>query len=181
MNITWKRIEPTEVQKMGWRTVVFKNFELPDGKVHTFGIKEAENTHAIATIALTKDDKVIVGRQYRPGPEKIMTEIPGGGANAGEDFEQAARRELQEETGYTAGKMTHLGDTYKDAYTNTLWHYFLAEDCTPHPDGAKPDEREFIEIKLISIPELFKIGRSTQMTDTEALFLAYERLMAKLT
>jgi ADP-ribose pyrophosphatase len=181
MNITWKRLEPTKVQKLGWRTIVTKRFALPDGSVHEFDTKEKEDTHAAAVVALTKDNKVIVARQFRPGPERILTELPGGGVEKNEDWIKAAARELQEETGYVAGKIIHTGDIFKDAYTNTTWHYFLAEDCELHADGANPDEREFIDIELITIPELFSAARGNQMTDTEGVFLAYEQLIKKLT
>lgn len=176
MNIAWKRLKQTEVQKIGWRTIVTKHFELPDGAVHEYATKEKEQSHGVATVALTKQGKIIIARQYRPGPEKILDELPGGGVESNEDYEAAARRELLEETGYEAGVMLHVGDVYKDAYTNTIWHYYLAEDCVPHPRGAKPDEREFIEVALISIDQLFINARTAMMTDPEGVLCAYEQL-----
>lgn len=179
MNIAWKRLEGTTVQKVGWRTIVTKKFELPDGTVHEFDIKEKENTHAVAVVAVTKEGKAIVVSQFRPGPEKIMDEIPGGGVDPNEDFEVAIRRELLEETGYNAGNLIHTGDIYKDAFTNTQWHYFFADNCTPSEKGADPGEHEFIDLKLVSIDELLANAKSGRMTDTEAVLLAYDYLMLK--
>jgi ADP-ribose pyrophosphatase len=176
MNLEWERLKPTEITNVGWRTIVTKRFKLPDGNVHDYATKESENSHCIAAVALTTEGKVIVARQYRPGPERIMFELPGGGANAGEDWAEASARELLEETGYQPGKVEALGDIYKDAYTNTVWHYFLATGCVLHPDGASPDEREFIEVCLISVDELFENARNGLMTDSEGVFLAYEKL-----
>ena len=140
-----------------------------------------ENSHCIATIALTPENQVIVARQFRPGPEKILDEIPGGGVEAHDDgnYEAAARRELQEETGYVAGAMEYLGDVYKDSYNNTTWHFYLATDCTLHKYGQTLDETEHIDVHLISIDQLLDNARSARMTDPEAVLLAYERL-AKL-
>ena len=176
MNIAWEREEPTEVTKVGWRTIVTKKFKLPDGSMHEYATKEREDSHCIATVALTADGKAVVARQFRPGPEKILYELPGGGVETGEDWAAAAARELLEETGYEAGEIEALGDVYKDAYTNTAWHYFMATNCTLHPEGAKPDEREFIEVCLIAVDELIENAKTAKMTDPEGVFLAYDRL-----
>jgi ADP-ribose pyrophosphatase len=164
------------MSKIGYRTVVTKTFEMPDGQVHHYQTISAEGSHCIATIALTKDNKVVVARQFRPAQERILDELPGGGAEKDEDYEQAAHRELLEETGYEAGTMKFLGDVVKDAYNNSTWHYFLATDCVPHKDGQQLDDTEHIEIALISIDELFDNARNARMTDVEPLFLAYEEL-----
>ncbi len=174
----WQRLEPTTVQKVGWRTVVTKRFRLPDGQAADFQTIGGEQSHCIATIALTPDRQVVVSRQFRVGPEKVLDELPGGGANAGEDFELAARRELEEETGYAPGRMEFLGDVYKDAYTNTTWHFFLATDCRPVPTGQHLDEHEHVAMRRITIEQLFRNARSGCMTDAVAVFLALDRLKA---
>lgn len=174
----WRRLGPTEIAKVGWRTVVTKTFELPDGTIHDFQIFNKEHSHNAGVIALTSDKKVIVAHQFRPGPEKVMDEIPGGGVELGEtDYQKAAMRELLEETGYISEVVTHLGSVYKDAYNNSTWHYYLAKDCVLSESGASPDEREFIEVRQISIAEFIENARTGQMTDTEAVFLAYESLV----
>lgn len=177
MGIEWQRIGPTSSEKVGqFRTLVRKNFILPDGTAREFVTKEKEQSHAQAVVAITPDGHVILARQFRPGPERVMYELPGGGAEAGETPQEAAIRELEEETGYCAGRVEYLGDIYKDAYTNTRWSYFIAYDCVPTEDGQQLDATEFIEPVLVTIPELMEIAHQAQMTDTEALFLAYESL-----
>lgn len=171
----WPHATETEEIKIGWRYLVRKVFTDPAGKEQEYYTKEKLDSIAIATVALTPDNKVIVAEQFRPGPEQILQELPGGGHNPGETLEQAARRELHEETGYTPGTMEYLGKIYKDAYTNMEWHYFLARDCTLD-GGQHTDEGEFITVKEISISQLFENIKQSKMTDTDAIALAYETL-----
>ena len=69
--------------KIDYHEVVIKTFRLPDDNLATRATFLAENTRAAGVIALTADNKVIVGHQFRPGPEKMMIEIPGGGVDEG--------------------------------------------------------------------------------------------------
>lgn len=150
---------------------------MPDKAIHHFQTYDTEDTEYAGIVALTKDNRVIIANQYRPGPEKMMEEIPGGFLDPGEDPETACRRELTEETGYEADQMIYLGMVHKDAYHNAKWHYFLATDCIPHKDGQQTEDTEFINVKLISVDQFLQNGREGKMTDTEALFLAYEKLL----
>jgi ADP-ribose pyrophosphatase len=174
----WKRIEPTIVSKVGWRTVISKVFELPNGIVHNFETVGAEGSLYVGVIALTPDNKVVIARQFRPGPEKVMEEIPGGGLEPGEEPEAAARRELQEETGYVPEAMEHLGIGSRDSFTNSKWHYFLGTGCTLSGEGQHLDSTEIVDVDLISIEELIQNARNDGMTDQTAVLLAYEKLRA---
>jgi ADP-ribose pyrophosphatase len=171
----WKRIEPTISTKIDYQNVIIKTFELPDGNVVTRAIFQAEGMRAAGVIALTKDNKVIVARQYRPGPEKMMDEIPGGYVDEGEAPEAAARRELLEETGYVAGTMTFLGEFSRDAYLNGHWFYYLAKDCVL-AETQQLDHDEFVTIELQSITEFIDNAKHDTMTDVPAVLAAYDQL-----
>lgn len=171
----WKHAAPMETIKVGWRTLTRKTFLDPAGEQQEYVTMGKMGQINIATIALTPDNQVVIAEQFRPGPELIMMELPGGGHNEGEDIEAAARRELHEETGYVAGSMEYLGKVYKDAYTNAVWHFYLARGCVM--DGEQhTDPGEFVTVKTISISELFENARTGKMTDTEAVFLANDTL-----
>ena len=128
-----------------------------------------------ATIALTTDNTVVIVRQFRPGPEKIFEELPGGFVDGDESPETAARRELSEETGYEPETMTFLGTDSKDAYSNGAWNYFLATGCVQR--GVQHlDKYEEVEVEEISISQLFDNARHGKMTDSVAVYWAQDIL-----
>ncbi len=172
----WQRVEPTIVTKIDRRTVVLKTFVQPDDERHVFGTWHGEGGRAAGIIALTTDNKVIIARQFRPGPEKIMDEIPGGAVESEEEPEAGACRELLEETGYIPGKLEFLGTSSRDAYTNATWFYYLATDCKLSPGGQQLEEHEYVEVHLFSIDEFIKAACEDRMTDPAAVLMAYERL-----
>lgn len=172
----WQRVEPTSITKVGYRSIVEKTFILPDGRPHSFTTMLDETFASSAIIAITKDKRVVISRQYRPGPERIMDEIPGGAIDANESPQEAAVRELLEETGYAPGAIELLGVQYRDAYCNQASHYFIAFDCEPVSDDQELDTDEYVEVALLSIPEFLENAKSGKMTDAAAVVIAYERL-----
>lgn len=173
----WRRIEPTIVHKVGYRKVVDKTFIQPDGTQHTYTTMGAEGQRAAACLAITAEGQVIVAKQFRPGPEKMMYELPGGGVEPNEEPQQAAVRELREETGYTPGKVIPLGAAGRGAYTNGLWYYYLATGCVLSGDGQALDSSEHIEVCLISVDQLLHNARHDQLTDPVAVLYAYDELV----
>lgn len=114
----------------------------------------------VNVVALTPERRVVVVRQYRFGTAKVTVEIPGGVIDLGEPPEAAARRELQEETGYTAERWTALGPVEPNpAFQNNLCHHFLAEGARlTHALDLDPGED--IVVDTLSLEELGQALRS---------------------
>lgn len=172
----WRRVKPTAKFPGKFKSIFTKTFILPDGEKQEFDTFDREGLHHAGVVALTEDCRVIVARQFRPGPEMYMDEIPGGTAEPEEEPLQAALRELEEETGYKPAQIEYLGKAHKDAYMNATWHYFLATGCKLTLRGQHLDQRERVEIRLIDIGEFIENAKCGKMTDAPAVMMAYEQL-----
>jgi len=96
------------------RTVVEDVLEFADGSRHEWIYFKGSSAPgafagAVAIAAFTDDNKMILTKQYRHPLRKLIYDLPAGGIKDGETLEQAALRELEEETGYTAEKLEWIG------------------------------------------------------------------------
>ncbi len=113
-----------------------------------------ETPNWVNIVALTRDRKIVLVRQFRFGPSRVTTEIPGGVIDPGETHEAAARRELREETGYTSDKWRLLGWVEPNpAFHDNLCYHWLAEDCE-QTEECEPDPGEDIGVIALSEPDM---------------------------
>lgn len=133
-----------------------------DGKTGTFYV--IENPDWVNVIALTAEKKVVLIEQFRHGTEKIILEIPGGMTDENEPPEEAARRELLEETGYSSENFVFLGKSHPNPaiQNNTIYHY-LALDCEKTAETAF-DEHESVITKLFPLTEIEKLIKEEKIT-----------------
>ncbi|MCL2085871.1 NUDIX hydrolase [Candidatus Saccharibacteria bacterium] len=119
-------------------------------------------------------------REFRVGPERYFFDAPGGMVDEGEDMEEAAKRELLEETGYEAGKIEYMGLFYIGAYDETRWQCFLATECERKAE-QKLDEAEFIEVVLKSREEVLGEIEKGDMVlgDAAVMMMAMRRIEEK--
>jgi 8-oxo-dGTP pyrophosphatase MutT (NUDIX family) len=108
----------------------------------------------VNVVALTPERALVVVHQYRFGSETVTTEVPGGVIDPGEAPEAAARRELREETGYTAERWTSLGSVQPNpAYQTNLCHHWLAEGAR-RTHEVELDEGEDIGVETLELSEV---------------------------
>jgi ADP-ribose pyrophosphatase len=130
----------------------------------------------VTVVAITPERQILLVRQYRPAVERVTLELPAGLVDPGEEPEQTVRRELEEETGYVAERVEHLGTLIPDTgrYENRLWCYVAIN--VRLADGH-PVPEEGMEPLLVDLRELSSLLRSS--TFDHALHLA--ALMLALT
>ena len=150
---------------------------LPNG--NETGRDYIKHLGAVCVVPVTDDNKVVVERQFRYPADKVFTEIPAGKLDsAEEDRLDAAKRELMEETGYTADEWTWIGDLYSAvAYSNELISMYLARSL--HKGERHLDADEFLNVALVPIEELVKQVMDGEITDakTQAGILKAARIL----
>ncbi|MBU0672700.1 MAG: NUDIX hydrolase [Candidatus Margulisbacteria bacterium] len=133
--------------------------ELPNGKTSTREI--VEHPGAVAVVAITKEDELVLIRQFRTPTKEILLEVPAGVPKKGEAGEVCAARELQEETGFHAKKVKKVWEGFASpGYSDELIRFYLAQDMVKIKQNL--DEDEFVEVNLIDVEtcmDLLKLGK----------------------
>lgn len=122
-----------------------------------------EHPGSVIVLPVTVDDDVLLIRQYRYAVDERVIELPAGLIDPGEEPETAARRELEEETGYEAGDVALLGSAYvSPGYTRELSHFYVATGCLEtRPFETDPNEpMELLRVPRADLPSLIRPGRS---------------------
>jgi len=155
-----------------WFKTLKRTYRLPDGNVGDFYIKQEGPT--VCILPLTADREVILVKQFRPGPEEALLELPGGGIKEGESPERAARRELLEETGYI-GDLRFIGTSFDCAYSTMVRYNFVATQC--HKVQVQQlNAAEFIEVVESPMDDFRNHIRSGKLTDIEVAYLGLDYL-----
>ncbi len=181
-NQGWKTLSSKTVYTSPWLSLRLDEVQLPNGSV-VADYSIIELPHVATIVAVTKENSVILVKQYRHAQKQFLTELPAGTYNpAKETALAAATRELQEETGYRAASMIELGKIVeyptKQTHTVTL---FLATDLThATPIHENQDETEDIEVIAVPFEEAITMtldGRICVGGSVAALLLAREHLL----
>ena len=130
----------------------------------------------VSILAITNEGQVLLVRQYRPVVEVETLELPSGHVGKGETPEEAARRELMEETGYEAHDIELLGTLIPDTgrLGNKLWCFF-ASSVTERRDLAVEEGIELTKCTISELMNLIKEGKFNHALNIAVLALAVQR------
>ena len=151
---------------------------LPDGFTATR--EYIVHSGAVLMLPVLGDGRLVAERQYRYPHRRVFLEFPAGKLDAGEDALATAKRELIEETGYTARKWTRLGVVHPViSYSTEAIELYLAEEL--EHVGAKLDDGEFLEVVELSVDEMLAALDRGEITDAKTVtaLLMYARRLAK--
>lgn len=127
-----------------------------------------------------KDPWIVVERQYRHAANQYLWELPAGKLDPGEDALAGAKRELTEETGYSAKKWKPLVEYYASpGFLGESMKVFIAEGLVA--GDAHPEEDEEIEFRLVKLSDVLKMIEKGAILDGKTLtsVLLYSRLKSR--
>ncbi|MBF0715019.1 NUDIX domain-containing protein [Gemelliphila palaticanis] len=171
VNLEEKTIKQEVVYKGKILNVELHDVVLPDG---TFSKRELlKHNGAVAILAVTDNNEILLVEQYRKAVEMTTLEIPAGKLDVNEDPLECAVRELKEETGYTVNNdslekicETHVAIGYS---SELITIYFVDKLSKEQLGDLALDEDEFLNLKKYSLDEAMKLLDNNSITDSKTI------------
>jgi ADP-ribose pyrophosphatase len=164
----WKRLASRVLLDHPRLRVREDEVELPDGQ-HVPYLRIESTGCTVSVLCRRTDGKILLQRQYSYPPDQVMLELPGGHVPEGEDPREGANRELMEEAGFRAGRLTLLGTFFRDNRRSDLKTLvYLAEGLTEASLPGDPEEQQ-IETLWVSEEEVDTMIREGQIVNLSIL------------
>ena len=176
-HLTETRVDGDIVYQGSFLAVQRDRVALPDGNITAREF--IRHPGAVVILPLLDDGSVLMERQFRYPLDRVFIEFPAGKIDPGEDPLACARRELQEETGYTASDWQFVCTIHNAiAYSDEHLDLYLARGLVAGP--SRLDEGEFLETFTASVPQLLDWVRSGQITDVKTIIGSFwlEKIVA---
>lgn len=169
----WKRRARRTVYQNPWIMVYEDGVTRPDGQPGIYGVVHFRN-RAVGIVALDVADRVLLVGQYRYTLDQYSWEIPEGGAPLDEEPLAAARRELQEETGFSARQWQEIGRAHlSNSVTDEEAIFYLARDL--HSGEATPEPTELLATQWVPFVDALQMVTDRHITDALTI-LALQRV-----
>lgn len=166
MELRERCVESTTIYKGKIVRLEVDKAELPNGRIATREV--VRHPGGVAVIPLDADDRVITVRQFRYPFYRVVEELPAGKLDPGEDPLEAARRELSEEVGATAGQMIYLGSLLASpGFCDEELHLYLGLDLTE--GECHPDPDEFLERQRVPFDTMVERVMSGELQDAKTV------------
>ena len=166
MELRERCVESTTIYKGKIVRLEVDKAELPNGRIATREV--VRHPGGVAVIPLDADDRVITVRQFRYPFYRVVEELPAGKLDPGEDPLEAARRELSEEVGVTAGQMIYLGSLLASpGFCDEELHLYLGLDLTE--GECHPDPDEFLERQRVPFDTMVERVMSGELQDAKTV------------
>lgn len=179
MSEEFKRLERTLVHNGKIIDYYQDTVQVPNGNIVKWDF--IGHKGAAAMLAVREDGRLLMVRQWRNALDRYTLEIPAGGKNtADEPTETAAVRELEEETGYIAGKVEFLLSIYTTvAFCNEKIDIYLARDLKRR-ESQHLDEDEFIDVEAATLEELVQMIYDGKIEDSKTVsaIMTYKSYLA---
>ncbi len=180
-HLIWRETGSRLLRRCGIFDLYRSRRRAADGRQGDFFLLEARDWVNVVPVVAEEGGTAcfLMVRQFRQGLNRITVEFPAGLVEAGERPEEAARRELLEETGFGAGRLQPIGTIAPNpAFMTNLCHTFLARELEERSSPAL-DELELLELLRVPVTELRQsIGREPYLNAMTAVALYwYERTL----
>lgn len=166
MELLEKTVESQTVFQGRIVTVKLDKAQLPNGRLTSREV--VEHPGGVAVLPLDADGCVTLVRQFRYPFQRVLLELPAGKLEKGEDHRACGLRELEEETGMTAGEFTYLGGLYlSPGYSSEVLHLYLAREL--RQGTSHPDEGEFLNVEKMPFQELLDRVMAGEIHDAKTV------------
>src|SRR5687768_13762509 len=173
----WRKTASREVYENDWIHVREDAVVRPDGEPGIYGVVHFKNL-AVGVLAVEGDELYLVG-QYRYTLESYSWEIPEGGCPEGEDPLEAARRELEEETGLRARRWEKMGEAHlSNSATDEFAVWYLATELTQ--GEQRPDGTEELRVRRVKVAEALRMALAGEITDALTLLAVMQFRLREL-
>ena len=158
------------------------DLEFSNGERRTYERLKSGGAGAVIIVPMLDDETVLLVREYSVGVDRYELGLPKGKLDLGETAEQGADREMKEEVGYGARRLTMLHTlSLSPAYMTHVAYVVLAQDLYPERlPGDEPEELEVVPWKLSELHTLVARDDVTEGRSIAALFMAREYLAGRL-
>lgn len=161
-----RRTAGQELFKGGFLHAFRDTVALPDGS--TAMREYVKHPGAVVVVPILDDGRVVMERQFRYPVGRVMMEFPAGKLDAGEDPLVCGKRELLEETGYTAREWARAGQMHLAiAYSTEVIHIYFARGL--QGGERKLDHGEFLDVFTATPAQLLEWSRDGELTDAKTL------------